>query len=614
MKILCLLTLYFLQESVSLSIYNNLAKFCNSNGFQYITLFGPAKKSNIDDAFDNLQKHLVRSRKISFDDLEGVVEFNLDTLIAIVDSEAFLNEDNVGDLRSVLDQLGKHKIKKGILVFTESLDSDQENILKSNLEKNLLGDAFFYLLYLMNNNVTLYKQVISLINNTKPIIQDLEFNTNGQIIEKYDLEGAQLYSIALSWAPYFTIENCDDTGRNCDVSGFLSDYLDALGNIMNFTWTSHAPPSGSWGVRPLSGPFNKSGLWGGVMGGVVNTEYHMSLSQWVWNIDRYGLLDFVSTTANKVCLALTPQPPAVDTGLFIRPFTDDAWGGIGFVFMIILIVLLVPYSTISYYEHTEGYNITAFFGWMFFVLINAFYGGALTMFFTSELTIPFNSIEDVMKVYPDWKLKMMVGNDVHFQYKAIQGDKLYAEFWDRVINLPDETVFNTLQEGLDILLEERAVIHTMTGMLKGYFQANPFRQQSLKVFAYGRAEYYAIIVPTNSPLKPILQMGSSALVEAGTSDYLIKAWEGKGIPQGSLVEVMILTPGQVILIFIVIIFTFSISICVFCFEVGHQKLKDRQEELNDPYYYKAENDKVNKAKVRFLEQIKRFDEKSKIFN
>ena len=29
---------------------------------------------------------------------------------------------------------------------------------------------------------------------------------------------------------------------------------------------------------------------------------------------------------------------------------------------------------------------------MFFVLINAYYGGALTMFFTSELTLPFNSI------------------------------------------------------------------------------------------------------------------------------------------------------------------------------------------------------------------------------
>ena len=51
-----------------------------------------------------------------------------------------------------------------------------------------------------------------------------------------------------------------------------------------------------------------------------------------------------------------------------------------------------PYAFISYYEHTDGFNCAAFWSWIFFVLINAYYGGALTMFFTSELTLPFNSI------------------------------------------------------------------------------------------------------------------------------------------------------------------------------------------------------------------------------
>ena len=58
--------------------------------------------------------------------------------------------------------------------------------------------------------------------------------------------------------------------------------------------------------------------------------------------------------------------------------------------------------------------------WIFFVLLNAYYSGALTMFFTTEIRVPFNSIEEVMKAYPDWKLKFMSGNDVFFQYKAIQ--------------------------------------------------------------------------------------------------------------------------------------------------------------------------------------------------
>ena len=61
----------------------------------------------------------------------------------------------------------------------------------------------------------------------------------------------------------------------------------------------------------------------------------------------------------------------------------------------------------------------------------------------------------------------------------------------------------------------------------GYFQANPFRQQTLKTFAKGRATFYALIVPINSPLKPILQKASNTLLEAGTMDYLVKVWEGK---------------------------------------------------------------------------------------
>ena len=46
-------------------------------------------------------------------------------------------------------------------------------------------------------------------------------------------------------------------------------------------------------MAPLSGPYNKSGVWGGVMGNIVNGKYMMSLSAWVWNFEREDLADFV---------------------------------------------------------------------------------------------------------------------------------------------------------------------------------------------------------------------------------------------------------------------------------------------------------------------------------
>ena len=87
-------------------------------------------------------------------------------------------------------------------------------------------------------------------------------------------------------------------------------------------------------------------------------------------------------------------------------------------------------------------------------------------------------------------------------------------------------VFGGVEEGLDLLLEGQTVMHMGTGMLKGYFQANPFRQQNLKTFARSKATFYALIVSLNSPLKPILQMASNKLLEAGTMDYLVQVWEG----------------------------------------------------------------------------------------
>ena len=77
----------------------------------------------------------------------------------------------------------------------------------------LTGDAWFNLLYQKSENITEYKRIISLSNNTKTLIQDIKFNQMGQIVNNYNLEGLKLYSNALSWAHYMTAENCDFEGK-----------------------------------------------------------------------------------------------------------------------------------------------------------------------------------------------------------------------------------------------------------------------------------------------------------------------------------------------------------------------------------------------------------------
>ena len=44
-----------------------------------------------------------------------------------------------------------------------------------------------------------------------------------------------------------------------------------------------------------------------------------------------------------------------------------------------------------------------------FVLVNAYYGGALTMFFSSEKTVELENLRDVMRAYPEWALMVQKG-------------------------------------------------------------------------------------------------------------------------------------------------------------------------------------------------------------
>ena len=399
-------------------IYDDVGTFCRNNGFFYITgsTFDGFMTKELQKVFEVFKGTKIRLRALPEDQIKSSMEFHLDDFLVVSNGPS-----NSDIFQLELEAIKLRKVKKSLLLIPHQID---ERKLLEELE-SMQGSAFFYVVY-EGAEKTEFKQVISLFNNTKTVILDIKFNHFGHIIEDYNLQGSKIFSNTLPWAPYFMMEECDENGKNCKNSGFLADYMDSLGFVLNFTWESHQPADGNgWGVTPLDGPFNKSGTWGGAMGSVVNEEYHMSLSQWIWNSGRYELLDFISTTSSYDCLALTPSPPEVDFGLFIRPFRNDAWGGIGVVMSISLVIVMVPYAYLSYYEHTDGYMISSTSVWFFFLLVNAYYGGALTMFFTSEIGIPFNTIHDVMRAYPDHKLMMMDGNQVLFVYKALAVSVLY---------------------------------------------------------------------------------------------------------------------------------------------------------------------------------------------
>ena len=58
--------------------------------------------------------------------------------------------------------------------------------------------------------------------------------------------------------------------------------------------------------------------------------------------------------------------------------------------------------------------------WFFFVFINAYYGGALTMFFANDISPPFENLRDVLKAFPKWNLIFPSGLEMFFKVPAEQ--------------------------------------------------------------------------------------------------------------------------------------------------------------------------------------------------
>ena len=50
------------------------------------------------------------------------------------------------------------------------------------------------------------------------------------------------------------------------IVGLLSEIQDVTCKILNCSWKQDISTDGyGWGIKPISGPYNKSGTWGGII-------------------------------------------------------------------------------------------------------------------------------------------------------------------------------------------------------------------------------------------------------------------------------------------------------------------------------------------------------------
>ncbi len=125
----------------------------------------------------------------------------------------------------------------------------------------------------------------------------------------------------------------------------------------------------------------------------------MASSFWQPQADRLNVLDF-STPYYFFTLGyvIAAGSTGLDWDLYLRPFTNQLWAA---CFGIVAVTVLVYYVT----KHVKrkGYKydamrIVAFSGWLTFVFVNAYYEGALTMFFMTTNGIEPKTV-DVIQLH-----------------------------------------------------------------------------------------------------------------------------------------------------------------------------------------------------------------------
>ena len=149
-----------------------------------------------------------------------------------------------------------------------------------------------------------------------------------------------------------------------------------------------------------------------------------------------------------------------DPSMFARPFSKWAWAAtLANIAVIMVLRILVEWVTNSRPDPSQrgwsSLKIFLFFSWLFWVLIMAFYGGAMKMFFATSPSIPFGSVEEGLSMFPGkWKMLIQKSEIIYIQLRAIGGEELFVRYWNYVSTEEGakELLIDNMQEGFKKLL------------------------------------------------------------------------------------------------------------------------------------------------------------------
>ena len=144
----------------------------------------------------------------------------------------------------------------------------------------------------------------------------------------------------------------------------------------------------------------------------------------------------------------------------------------------------------------------------------------------------------------------------------------YVKQWDEEGS--EKFRIASMEKGLELIKNDQTILHTSDAMLREANRNNPSSFPYVKTISAALSNSYTHSIFTkNSPLVPVFYKASIKTFEQGQYERITRFWQGQEIS----VDTMILTGGQVFLIFGVLMLSLMSSfICLF-FEIVFFKYK-----------------------------------------
>ena len=130
-----------------------------------------------------------------------------------------------------------------------------------------------------------------------------------------------------------------------------------------------------------------------------------------------------------------------------------------------------------------------------------------------------------------------------------------------------------LSAGINEIKKGQTILLAADSTLRAEFKENPKSFPNVKTFGTAKPIYKSLMFTKNSPLLPMFRQAITQMIESGQYSRVDLKWKGAKIPQEGAAETMILSAGQIFLVFAFLLFFCGTSLILLSFEYGHNFYK-----------------------------------------